>query len=141
ISMAHERPAWQFVATDLSESALQVAKKNAESSGVAERIEFRAGHLLAPLAGQQFSLLVANLPYIAQNEMQTLSKEVLREPASALLGGATGLELIDALIADLGAYLAPGGWTALEHGLTQGEAVQQLAIAAGFTDVQTRKDL
>lgn len=141
VSLAHERPAWKIIATDLSQDALDVAKNNALANGVGERIEFRHGHLLAPLAGQRFSMLVSNLPYVSEEEMRGLSKEVLHEPHSALLGGSSGLELIEELIAGVSSLLTPGGWVALEHGASQASGVSNLASAAGFVDVQTRKDL
>tara|TARA_R110002073_G_scaffold142117_2_gene293561 strand:+ start:79839 stop:80744 length:906 start_codon:yes stop_codon:yes gene_type:complete len=142
VALAHERKAWNLIATDLSADALTVAKKNAEANAVADRIDFRQGHLLEPLAGAAtISLLVSNLPYISEADMKDLSPNVLHEPHSALLGGKLGTELIAEMVAGLGATLAPGGWVALEHGFDQGEAVRDIASKAGFTEVQSRSDL
>ena len=63
------------------------------------------------------------------------------EPALALDGGADGLDLVRRLVADAPALLSPGGVLALEIGAGQAEATRALLQAAGFTDVQTRKDL
>ncbi len=141
VALAHERLSWTLVATDLSADAIIVAKKNAESNGVGDRIEFKKGHLLEPLNGEQFPLLVSNLPYIGEDEMAELSADVLHEPRSALLGGEQGTELIAEMVGGLTSVLCPGGWVALEHGFEQAEAVRGIATAAGFAEVQTRDDL
>ena len=141
VAVAHERPAWKLVATDKSGDALTVAKKNAEVNAVAERIEFRQGHLLEPLAGELFALLVSNLPYISEEDMKSVSADVLHEPHSALCGGPKGTELIAEMVGQLASVMLPGGWIALEHGFDQGEAVRVIAVEAGFADVQSRSDL
>lgn len=143
IALAHERKDWTFVATDLSADALAVAGANAESNAVAERVDLRQGHLLQPLEPetQKVSLLVSNLPYISEADMKGLSADVLHEPHSALCGGVLGTELIAEMVSGLPSILAPGAWVALEHGFDQGEAVRDIANAAGFEEVQTRSDL
>ena len=142
VALAHERPAWTFVATDLSAEALVVAKNNAESNVVADRVEFREGHLLGPLSEMPpMSLLISNLPYISEKDMTKLSAEVLHEPRTALFGGAKGTELIGEMVAGLASVLLPGGWVALEHGYDQAEVVCDMASTAGFAGVTTRDDL
>ncbi|MCP4447264.1 MAG: peptide chain release factor N(5)-glutamine methyltransferase [Myxococcales bacterium] len=141
VALAHERKEWQFVATDISADALEVAKRNAEANTVSERIELRQGHLLEPLVSDSFSLLVSNLPYISEADMKGLSADVLHEPHSALCGGPKGTELISEMVGGLVRILEPGGWAALEHGFDQGEAICALASEAGCVDVQTRSDL
>lgn len=141
VSIAHERKAWTVTATDISEEALILARGNAERNQEVDRIDFRIGDLLAPLADETFSLLVANLPYISASDMKTLAIDVTHEPKTALYGGETGLELISKLIGGVRKNLRTGAWVALEHGFDQGEAVRDLARAAGFAEVQTRSDL
>jgi len=143
VALAHERPAWRVTATDVSAPALEVAKRNAESNAVADRIEFREGSLLAPLLAhsEKVSLLVSNLPYISEADMLGLSADVLHEPRLALCGGQEGTELIAEMLDSLSQVILPGGWAALEHGFDQGEVVQSLASSAGFVDVQRRDDL
>ena len=141
ISVAHERKDWKVTATDISSDALTMAKANAERNQVADRIEFRAGDLLAPLGDERFALIVANLPYISRGDMEKLPIDVQHEPKSALFGGETGLELIEKLIGGVEKNLVPGAWVALEHGFDQGEGVRALAEEAGFGSVQTRSDL
>lgn len=141
VALAHERDSWNFVATDISEDALTVAKTNAQTNSVASRIEFRMGNLLEPIAGETFSLVVANLPYISEADMNGLSADVLHEPHGALCGGTTGTELIDAMVLGLGGVMAAGGWIALEHGFDQAASVAEIAARAGFVEIQRRSDL
>lgn len=141
--LLRELPAATAVATDLHPGPLAVAAANAERLGVRERIELREGDLLAPLAGDRFDVIVANLPYVPSGDIAGLSAEVRREPSAALDGGADGLDLVRRLAAGVAAHLAPRGLVALEHGFDQGEAVRaRLAEAPGpFEAPWTRADL
>jgi release factor glutamine methyltransferase len=127
-------------ASDLSTGALEVARANAERLGLA--VTFAEGDLAAPLAPDApFSLIAANLPYIASSEMATLPPEVKSEPALALDGGPDGLALVRRLVADAPALLAAGGALVLEIGAGQAGATAELLRAAGLADVRTRRDL
>ncbi len=140
ITLAKLRPDAAVVASDVSPAALEVARANAERLSAA--VTFVEGDLAAPLAAHApFTLIVANLPYVPTAELAALPPDVRTEPALALDGGADGLDLVRRLIADAPALLAPGGVLALEIGAGQAEATRALLQAAGFTDVQTRKDL
>src|SRR6185369_7207349 len=127
-------------AVDVSPGALEVARANAERLGAA--VTFVEGDLGAPLAAHApFTLIVANLPYIPAGDLAALPADVRSEPAQALDGGADGLDLVRRLVAEAPGLLAPGGVLALEIGDGQAEPTRTLLQAAGFTDVQTRKDL
>ena len=140
ITLAKLRAGAAVFAGDVSPAALEVARANAERLGAA--VTFVEGDLGAPLAAHApFSLIVANLPYIPTGELASLPADVRSEPALALDGGADGLDLVRRLVADAPALLAPGGVLALEIGAGQAAATRALLQAAGFTDVQTRKDL
>ena len=140
ITLAKLRADAAVVASDVSPAALEVARANAERLTAA--VTFVEGDLAAPLAAHApFTLIVANLPYVPTGELAALPPDVRTEPALALDGGADGLDLVRRLIADAPALLAPGGVLALEIGAGQAEATRALLVAAGFTDVQTRKDL
>lgn len=142
ISLAHERPSWQLTATDLSDDALTVARRNASNNKVAERIDFRLGCLLEPLHDSEtFALLVANLPYISRSDMANLPASVKHEPEGALFGGEDGLDLITKLVEGAKTVVDQGGWIALEHGYDQGPQVRGLAEKFGYHDVATRDDL
>jgi release factor glutamine methyltransferase len=140
LTLAKLFPAAAVFASDVSPAALEVARANAERLALA--VTFLEGDLAAPLAAQApFSLLCANLPYIPSGEMATLPPEVKSEPALALDGGPDGLALVRRLSADAPGLLAPGGALVLEIGDGQAAATAELVRAAGFADVQTRRDL
>jgi release factor glutamine methyltransferase len=142
VTLARELAAAALVASDLSEGALAVARRNAARHRVDGRIEFRHGDLLAPLAREQFDVLVANLPYVPAGDIARLAAEVRAEPRLALDGGDSGLDLLRRLIDGVHPRLVPGGFLALEHGFDQGPAVRELLLdAGGFADVTTRDDL
>ena len=83
---------------------------------------------------------MANLPYIPTAKIATLSAEVRHDPASALDGGADGLELIRRLIEVAPAHLSPGGALLLEIGAGQAGAVNTLLTARKFRDISVRPD-
>ena len=140
LTLAKLFPAAAVVAVDISPGALEVARGNAERLGLA--VTFVEGDLGAPLAAHgPFSLLVANLPYIPSGELAALPAEVRVEPTLALDGGPDGLALVRRLVAEAPALLGAGGVLALEIGAGQASATAELLRAAGFTDVQTRRDL
>ena len=142
VAVAHKLARAEMTATDLSESALQVARENAARNGVGERIRFRQGDLLAPLAGEQFDIVASNPPYVPHTDRALIAVEVREyEPALALFAGEDGLDVYRRLIPDAYAALVPGGFIALEIGFTQAEAVERLLTSSGFREVQFMPDL
>ncbi len=128
VALARELPEFNWVAVDLSAGALEVARKNAQRHGVAERIFFIQGDLLSGFKpGRWFNVIVANLPYVPRAEWEQLSREIRDyEPKEALLGGEDGLDLIRPLFRQAPEYLQPGGWLALEVGAGQAEQVLKI---------------
>lgn len=96
IGLARLLPDASVQATDISVAALNVAKRNAESNRVTERVEFVLGDLIEPLVKRP-DLIVANLPYLSDDMMDDISPDVRHEPLSALHAGHTGLEIIERL--------------------------------------------
>ncbi|HUF51143.1 MAG TPA: peptide chain release factor N(5)-glutamine methyltransferase [Longimicrobiales bacterium] len=133
LSLAGEGSFTRVVATDVSSDALAVAQQNAHRVGLADRVELRHGSLFEPLlAGETFTVIVSNPPYIAESERATLAPEVVaHEPAAALFAGADGLNIIDALLRGAHMWLEPRGLLALEIGATQGDAVLRRAHELG----------
>lgn len=127
------------IAVDISAEALEVAKFNAKKFHVDDRIEFYCGDLFAPLIGK-FDAIVSNPPYIPTCELETLQKEVQREPQLALDGGKDGLNFYRRIISDAPRFLVDGGVLAVEIGINQAAAVKAL-FAANFIDVEVIKDL
>lgn len=142
ISLHKELPHATISASDISEDALNIARRNADTlfpNG--HRIAFVQGDLFAPFAGQCFDLIVSNPPYISVEEYAGLAREIREhEPPTALLAGADGLDVYRRLIADAANYTHPSGWLLLEIGNTQAEAVTRLCQENGWTVEQVIKD-
>ena len=143
LSLLYYRKELQASAVDISADALAVAAENAASLGVAERVMFCEGDLLAPLAGQQFAAIVSNPPYIPTADIAGLAPEVrTAEPMGALDGGADGLVFYRRLVADAPALLASDGFLAMEVGIHEAAPVAALAQASGaFARAEVLKDL
>lgn len=116
VTIAKYAPQCQVTAIDASAAAAKVAQQNAQDLGVADRVRVQVGDLLSGFAAhQQFLAIAANLPYVSQAEFAQLDKSVKDfEPESALVGGATGTEIIARLIPQAADRLQPGGLLALE---------------------------
>ena len=142
VALAARLPHALLTATELAASALAIARRNAERNGVAGRIRFFRGNLLAPAAGEQFEIVVSNPPYVPKADRDALAVEVRDyEPPLALFAGAEGLDVFRALIPEAFAALVPGGYLALEIGHGQAEPVRALLGAAGFTEIEFTPDL
>lgn len=140
IALASERPGLEIVATDLSEEALKVARYNASAHKLS-RIDFRFGDWFKPVAGEQFTAIVSNPPYVTDQEWMLNHFELGHEPAMALRAGRDGLLAIAQLVEGAPAHLEPGGWLLIEHGFRQGPAAMRLFQEAGFTSLSTYRDL
>lgn len=142
VALAHEWPSAAITAIDISSSALELARWNAERAGFADRIRFLQGDLLAPVAGEKFEMIVSNPPYVPTTERATLSVEVRDyEPALALFAGDDGLEVYRRLIPASFAALVPGGFVLLEIGFGQSPAIAELLARAGFEQIEFVPDL
>ena len=128
IAAAHHQPAARFVAIDISEDALAVAKRNASRLGVIDRIDFRQGDTLEPVAGEApFDAIISNPPYISTEAIEQLEPGVRDyEPRAALDGGPGGLTMVARLIEQSVPLLKPGGHLILEIGSDQAEPVREL---------------
>jgi release factor glutamine methyltransferase len=139
LAFAGAFPEAQITAVDASSQSLALAQENAVKLGFAERVRFVQSDLLEAVDGP-FDLLVANLPYIPSAEIQTLQREVLREPLSALDGGPDGLVLVRKLLAQTANKLSPGARIALELHLGQPAALSAEITGQNFRDTRIVKD-
>ncbi len=128
ISIAAERPLAAVTATDLSEAALEVARKNARAHEVADRIRFSQVDLLD--GGEQYDVIVSNPPYVARAELEALQAEVRdHEPMSALEAGEDGLDVVRALLEAAVPATAGGSHLLIEIGAGQAPVVSDLVEA------------
>ena len=137
LAVAQQRPHARVTAVDASADALAVAGANAQRLGLP--VAMRHGSWFAPVAGERFDLILSNPPYIAEGDAHLPA--LAHEPRQALVSGADGLDDLRHIIAHAPAHLCAGGWLLLEHGWDQADAVQGLLRAAGFKQVQCRRDL
>ena len=133
LALAAENPYAHVVATDVSEAALAVARRNAARLGLEPRVDLVAADLFAGLpAGRRFDLIVSNPPYIPADEYAELEPNVRDyEPRLALHGGDDGLDVYRRLVPEAAGRLRGGGVLALEVGMGQAAAVRELIAAAG----------
>ncbi len=136
LALKHSRPAWQVHALDFSTDALTVAGANASRLDL--EVQFHQGSWLQGLE-QAFSVIVSNPPYIAAQDAHLAA--LTHEPLQALASGSDGLDDIRSIISQAPERLLPGGWLLLEHGYDQAATVRALLHGAGFSQVQSRRDL
>jgi release factor glutamine methyltransferase len=141
LSLLHELPNATGLGIDVSPAALEIARRNAESLGLAARTILRLGSWGKGIAGR-FDILVANPPYIESGVVPTLEPEVADyDPLLALDGGADGLDAYRALIPDMARLAQPNALAALEVGVGQDVAVGRLLADAGFGGIAVLPDL
>jgi release factor glutamine methyltransferase len=147
LALLHELPSCLVVATDIDSTAIELARENAQSLGVQERLTLieddLAGSLVACLSRQaSFDAVVSNPPYIPTEELDGLPEEVIRfEARAALDGGFDGLVIFRRILEQARVLLKPGGILACElheERLTQAARDAELA---GFTDLCCHQDL
>ncbi|CAD5107863.1 peptide chain release factor N(5)-glutamine methyltransferase [Zestomonas carbonaria] len=140
LALASERPAWQITGVDRVTEVVALAERNRLRLGLGNA-DFRLSQWFSALAGERYTAIVSNPPYIASTDRHLGEGDVRFEPASALVSGHDGLDDIRAIIHAAPQHLEAGGWLLLEHGYDQDEAVRGLLVAAGFQSVESRRDL
>lgn len=139
ISVLKNAPELTGMGSDISKTALLVAKENAKLYEV--DAEWVRSDLFDNIT-ETFDVIMANPPYIPTGEILSLMPEVRDfEPENALDGGADGLDFYRKIAGQVKDYLNPGGYVYMEIGYDQGEAVSELMRNAGFTEVEVIKDL
>lgn len=139
IALKHNLPSLNVSATEISFSALETAKKNAEIYEA--DIHFYLSDCFPPVK-QNYEVLISNPPYISKAEFATLNSRIKdKEPVIALQGGEDGLDFYRKLLSESSEYLSENGFLALEHSDTQKEAIMNLARKEGWTKIEPLKDL
>ncbi|MDO5042846.1 MAG: HemK/PrmC family methyltransferase [Slackia sp.] len=144
-SIAYEYPSARVYATDISSTAVSLARENVHALGLGERVEVVECDLalgLLPDHAGMFDLVVSNPPYIPDEVMEQLPGEVSDfEPRLALAGGADGLDVYRRLLEQVRTLLRRGGSFAFELHEDCLEEAAELARAAGYEDVRVVADL
>jgi len=141
LALASERPEAQLTATDISASALKVARQNADQLQLKDRVRFVEGNLFAAVPGEIFDLVVCNPPYIARSDRGLLARELSHEPEQALFGGEDGYAVLQPLIRGVGNALNDGGVFLVEIDPCQAESVLAACREVGFGRVSRLHDL
>jgi release factor glutamine methyltransferase len=142
ISLLHELPAAVAVATDISRAALHVAQRNAERHGVLGRLRLIESDCFSEVyVAEPFSLITSNPPYVSDDELERVQREVRFEPRAALAGGPDGLAVIRRLLVEAPPFLRSDGHLVLEIGFGQSSAVEQLIDLRVWKALEIRKDL
>jgi len=142
VAVAKNAPNCPVAATDINPAAAVLAHENAKrhQANVAVAVMNLAEALAA--AGPAFEVIVANPPYVETGAWAGLSRTIRDyEDPRALLAGDDGLDTIRRILATAPRILRPAGLLALEVGEGQAESVQDLFANAGFTTIDTRRDL
>jgi len=127
VSILHSVKTANAIGLDISEKALGIAKENAESHQVLERLKLRISDVFENLPGEKFDLIVSNPPYIPRDDVRTLQAEVRDfEPLTALTDGGDGLAIIEKIIADAPKFLNSGGFLVMEIGINQAGDVKAM---------------
>ena len=126
ISLAKYLENIQLTAVDISRKALDIAMANAKNNHVQDKITFVESNLFQDLRQEKYDLIVSNPPYIRRKELETLDREVRKEPRLALDGGEDGLDFYRNIMDKGYEYLKYGGYICLEIGYDQKEEVMEI---------------
>jgi release factor glutamine methyltransferase len=140
LAIAHLRSAAAVLGVDVSPAAVALARRNAVRLQIANA-EFIESDWFAQVPASAFDLILANPPYVADADPHLKRDDLRFEPRVALSGGGDGLAAIRIIVAGARGFLRERGRLAVEHGYDQAEPVQALFRAAGFDQVQSRRDL
>lgn len=140
ITLAAERPHAQISATDISPTALQIAKANAAKHKV-KNIQFYQSDWFDNIPAGKFDLIVSNPPYLAEDDGHLKEGDLRFEPLTALVADGQGLSDIQSIAETAYDRLENGGFLLVEHGYNQKERIQIIFGALGYYNVQTHCDL
>ncbi len=141
IALAIQWPAARFLASDLCEEAVEVARENATLHGLENDLGLFVGDLFEPFAAaehhQRYDLITCNPPYVSSTNVPQMAAEISgHEPPAAFDGGFGGMAILRRLVAEAPQYLVPGGWLVFEVGAGQGEAViKRLRARSPFREI------
>ena len=140
ITLGKELPKSKVLGVDISEKALEVAKKNKVENN-ANNVKFVKSDILSNVEYNKFNLIVSNPPYIPDYEYEVLEDKVLKhEPKLALTASNNGLYFYEEISKNAPNHLVKNGYLAFEIGYNQGEAVKKIMEKNDFIDVEVYYD-
>lgn len=139
VAIAHIRADAVVTALDISQAALDIARRNAARHGVS--VNFFQSDWYDALTDQRFDMIVANPPYIVEGDSHLSQGDLRFEPVDALTDHADGMTALRTILSGATRHLVPGGWLLMEHGYDQAAAVRDFLMAHGFDEVQSWQDL
>jgi release factor glutamine methyltransferase len=137
LAIASERPLARVVGVDVSPGALGVARDNVRALAL-PNVAFRLGSWFDAVPGELFDVVVANPPYVADDDPALAA--LAAEPTLALVAGPAGLDALEAIVQEAPLHLTRGGWLLLEHGSSQQREVAELLERRGFTGIVCHSD-
>ena len=139
LAVKHDLPHLTVTASDVSGSALRVARENAEDLGLP--VEFVESSWFGALAHRRWALIASNPPYVAADDDHLKDGDLRFEPSTALTDGGDGLSSIREIASNASNHLEAGGWLLIEHGYDQAADVRSILELNGFSKVSLRHDL
>lgn len=133
LSVLNNTEATTAVMLDISESALAIAKENAESLSLSSRVELISADVLSEAVEWEFFAVVSNPPYVTENAYKSLAPEIYFEPSIAFLGGKDGLVFYKRIVSIYKNRLSAGGFFAFEIGYDQADSIREIAKEHAFS--------
>ena len=141
-ALLNERPLAQGIAVERDPSALMLAEENFAQIGIDARVQAVLGAWADWSGWAECDLIISNPPYIRSDVIPDLAPEVRdHDPMQALDGGADGLDAYREIVKLAAAHMKPNAQLVFETGYDQKQAVSELLMQAGFTDLQYKQDL
>jgi release factor glutamine methyltransferase len=142
VSILRETKGTSAIGLDISEKALQVARRNAERHRVLERIALKTSDVFAALKDEKFDLIVSNPPYISLKDVANLQAEVRAfEPLTALTDNQDGLSIVEKIIVAAPDFLKPSGFLLMEIGFNQSNKVRGMFSPDKWRSIEFLQDL
>lgn len=128
------------IAVDISDSAVALARENAEALGLCPRIEIIRENALGSALTERCFAVLSNPPYVTEAEYEELSEEIRHEPKEAFVGGADGLDFYRAITENYKSVIDSRGFIAFEIGYAQAADIIKIADQNGMS-AEIKKDL
>jgi len=142
VSILYQNRTATATGLDISENALQIALRNAQTHKVSERLKLKISDVFAELEAEKFDLIVSNPPYIPSEDFDELQLEVRDfEPQIALTDGKDGLSIVEKIIKDAPKFLKSEGFLLMEIGIDQSNAVREMFSTEIWNHVEFINDL